>query len=558
MTRICQYLQGSEKLPTYISDNDYYGMKILIFEYYHNKPYKSQNFKNTLLFENRKDINTKFSFYTAAIGVLVLTIIYSTSTFDDNSTNQFLSINPVLAQTEGNLSVPSNQTLKVESTDQERLPAQEGFNTTLLAINLTAPHNIIYGPDNALWITERLGKNITRINAETGERLGSISVANVLAAGGQDGLLGMALDPNFNSSRYVYLAYTYDSDPGEELDRLTKITRFTYDSSNDTLSQPVDLINGLAGSIDHNSGRMTFGLDGKLYYTIGDQGKNQISLYCSNIEAQHLPTAQQVASKDWDAYEGKVLRMNPDGSIPEDNPVIEGVQSHVYTYGHRNPQGIAVGPDGDLYISEHGDKTDDEINRLVPGSNYGWPYVAGYKDDKAYQYVNWSAAENCEALTWNNIAPPPAGLPITNESDFIDTNFVPPIQTFYTVENGFNFTDPACEGNNYICWPTVAPSSIRLYSAEFIPGWNGTLLMTTLKAGKIFQIDLDDNGTGLANDPVELFHSENRYRDVAFSPDGSTIYAITDSFGPAQALDGSGVADDLWNPGSVLMFRYER
>ena len=82
--------------------------------------------------------------------------------------------------------------------------------------------------------------------------------------------------------------------------------------------------------------------------------------------------------------------------------------------------------------------------------------------------------------------------------------------------------------------------------------------MTTLKAGKIFHIDLNDNGTALESDPVELFHSENRYRDIAFSPDGSTIYAITDSFGPAQALDGSGVADDLWNPGSVLMFRYER
>jgi PQQ-dependent dehydrogenase (s-GDH family) len=368
--------------------------------------------------------------------------------------------------------------------------------------------------------------------------------------------MGMALDPQFNSTGHLYIAYTYDADPNEEVDRQTKITRFTYDPSNNTISQPVDLIKGLPGSIDHNSGRMTFGPDGKLYYTIGDQGKNQISLYCMNIEAQHLPTAEQVVAKDWDAYEGKVLRMNPDGSIPEDNPVIDGVQSHVYTYGHRNPQGLSAGPTGDLYISEHGDKSDDEVNRLQAGGNYGWPYIAGHNDDNAFQYVNWSAAEKCEALEWNNIAPPPAGVPVINESDFNVTNFVPPIQTFYTVESDYNFTDPACEGNNYVCWPTVAPSSLRLYTADFIPGWENTLLMTTLKAGKVFHLSLDNNGTALENEPVELFHSENRYRDIAFSPDGSAIYVITDSFGPAQAINGSGVAGGLWNPGSLLMFTY--
>jgi len=174
----------------------------------------------------------------------------------------------------------------------------------------------------------------------------------------------------------------------------------------------------------------------------------------------------------------------------------------------------------------------------------------------AYSFVNWSAAKNCKSSQWTNIASPPANVPTTNESNFNETNFVPPLHTFYTVENGYDFTDPACGGNNYVCWPTVAPSSIRMYNSDYIPGWNGTLLMTTLKAGKIFQISLNDNGTALKRDPVELFHSENRYRDIAFSPDGSTIYVITDLFGPSQAINGSGVADDLWNPGSLLMFRY--
>jgi PQQ-dependent dehydrogenase (s-GDH family) len=299
---------------------------------------------------------------------------------------------------------------------------------------------------------------------------------------------------------------------------------------------------------------MLFGPDGMLYYTIGDQGNNQFARYCMPIRAQILPTEEQVAAQNWTAYQGKVLRMNPDGSIPEDNPEINGVQSHILTYGHRNHQGIALGPNGDLYVVEHGDKSDDEFNHLVEGSNYGWPNVAGFNDGKAYQYANWSGAENCEELEFNNIPPFPPSVPVMNESEFNATNFVPPITTFYTVENDYNFSEPA--GCGYVCWPTVAPSSLRLYTSDAIPDWNGTFLMTSLKAGRIFHLTLDENGTALAGDPVEMFRSENRYRDVAFSPDGTTIYAITDSAGPVQAIEG-GPIGELKNPGSLLLFKYE-
>lgn len=460
-------------------------------------------------------------------------------------------------------SVQHNDTQSLE--EQERMPRQDGFSTRILAANLTAPHNILYGPDGALWITERVAEEVTRINPNTGEELSVITVPESNHTEGQDGLMGMAFDPNFKNTNHIYLAYTYHAkssnvnttgSEGEEwnTDRKTNITRYTFDSKANTLGEKTDIIKGLSGSQDHNSGRLIFGPDGKLYYTIGDQGKNQLSLYCSNIEAQHLPTAEQVASQNWDAYEGKVLRLNPDGSIPDDNPVINGVKSHVFTYGHRNHQGIAVGPTGDLYVSEHGDKTDDEVSRLEPGGNFGWPYIAGFKDGKAYQYVNWSAAENCQDLKWNNIAPPPSDLPVMDESQFNTENFVPPVVTFYTVEDDYNFTQPPECG--YVCWPTVAPSSLRLYTSDTIPGLENTFLMPTLKAGKIFHIITSENGTAVANEPVELFRSENRYRDVEFSPDGSTIYAITDSFGPVQAINGT-VAESLWNPGSVIAFRYE-
>ena len=238
-----------------------------------------------------------------------------------------------------------------QQSAREQLLKQEGFSVNNLATNLSKPNNIIYGPDDVLWITEREGKDIVRIDPNNRTKLSIIPVPNVHQSAGQDGLMGMAFDPNFNNTHYIYLAYTYDADSGEELDLSTKITRFTYDPINSTIIKPFDLISELSGSSDHNSGRMIFGQDGKLYYTIGDQGKNQLALFCLNNQAQKLPTAEQVAAKDWSAYEGKVLRMNPDGSIPDDNPEINGVKSHIYTYGHRNAQGIAAAPNGDIYVA---------------------------------------------------------------------------------------------------------------------------------------------------------------------------------------------------------------
>jgi PQQ-dependent dehydrogenase (s-GDH family) len=451
-----------------------------------------------------------------------------------------------------------------------RLPSQEGFEVSVLATNFSEPHNIIYGPDNILWITERLGKSITLVDPKNGTILNNITVPGVHQSQGQDGLMGMVLDPNFNSNGHFYVAYTYDvnnnnnnsssgSDNSDDnqLDRLTKITRFTYDNTTSTISEPVDLISGLQGSIDHNSGRLAIGPDSKLYYTIGDQGKNQLSLYCLDIEAQTLPTVEEVANQNWTAYQGKVLRMNLDGSIPEDNPVIDGVQSHIFTYGHRNPQGLTVGPDGNLYVSEHGPNSDDEVNRLQAGGNYGWPYIAGYQDDQAYRYLNWSSAgQQCPELDSRNVtAGIEAGVLAINESQVDLPNFVPPIATFFTVSSDYNFTDHNCGELAYICNPTIAPSSLRLYNSDTIPGWNGTLLMPTLKGGKIYQLILGDNKSSLAQEPAQMFHSENRFRDLTISPDGSTLYVITDTSGPAQAI-GGGATTELWNPGSLLEFTY--
>jgi PQQ-dependent dehydrogenase (s-GDH family) len=497
----------------------------------------------------------------ALFGLIISFVIPSTLGTASNTADNAGIVQTAMAQGEDPFPSAANETLKPEQQQaRDQLLKNEGFSVHVLARNLSAPLNLLYGPDNALWITERIGKDIVRIDPVNGTKLSTMPIPEVNQSKGQDGVLGMAFDPDFSNTHNIYVAYTYEQDSGAEPELKTKIIRFTYDPATGNISERLDLISGLSGSGDHNSGRMTFGPDGKLYFTIGDQGKNQLALFCSNNLALHLPTTEEVSTKNWSTYEGKVLRMNPDGSIPEDNPVINGVQSHIYTYGHRNAQGIVVGPTGDIYIAEHGDNSDDEVNRLVAGGNYGWPYVSGYIDDKAYQFYNWSAAENCGDLIFDDVAPAPAGVTVQNESEFNSTNFVPPIETFYTVDKGFNFTEAAasCGEMISVCYPTVAPSSLRLYTSHAIPGWENSLLMTTLKAGKIFKITLDDSGKAVSGEPEELFRSENRYRDVAFSPDGSIVYVITDPRGPVQAMKEGPIipTTTLWSPGALIALKY--
>ena len=308
---------------------------------------------------------------------------------------------------------------------------------------------------------------------------------------------------------------------------------------------------------DHQAGRMKIGPDRKLYYTIGDQGNDQLGNYCVPIESQRLPTQAEIQAKNYAAYVGKSLRLNLDGSIPNDNPQIAGVRSHVFTYGHRNPQGIDFGPDGTLYESEHGPKTDDEINILKAGANYGWPHVAGLKDDKAYEYARWAESTTpCAQLKFSDLAIAPT-VPREPESAFTRP-FTEPIATMFTVPTGYNFSDPVCKGIDYICWPTVGVSSIEYYGAprnSGIPGWEKALLVTTLKRGSLYVVALSADGQRVRGPFSRYFQSDNRYRDTAVSPDGKTIYIATDPGGLAEATAG-GTTRAMTNKGSILAFTY--
>ncbi|MGC5075469.1 glucose/sorbosone family PQQ-dependent dehydrogenase [Agrococcus sp. DT81.2] len=463
-------------------------------------------------------------------------------------------------------------TPSIASTDHhdprqdEPAAGSDDFSSEVLTSGLSDPFEIIYGPDSMLWVTERTSGEVTKVDPVDGTATTILTIPDVLATPGeQDGLLGMVLHPDIlkgqdrdtlRDHNAVFLSYTYDGDPGDAIDRRQKIVRYTYDQSANTLDDPVELISGLIASDDHNSGRLVLGPDGKLYYTIGDRGNNQDSNACRPNLAQRLPTADEIAAGDWTAYQGKALRLNLDGSIPRRNPTLDGVRSHIFTYGHRNAQGLVFASNDLLYSSEQGPKSDDELNRLERGGNYGWPFVAGYKDDSGYVFGDWSAAPGCGTTVPYDAFVIPDEVPQYQESSFDDPAFVQPLRTYYTVPSTHDFTGEACEpsGLFFICYPTIAPSSLDFYAMDAIPGWQDSFLMPTLKDGTVYRVELNDDD--IVGDSEPLWTSVNRYRDTAIESNGTTIYVATDSAGLARGTDGDATTE-LEDPGSILVFRYD-
>jgi PQQ-dependent dehydrogenase (s-GDH family) len=425
---------------------------------------------------------------------------------------------------------------------QDAVPGTERFTSRAVASGFENPWQMRWGPDGRLWVTERTARRIVRVNAADGSRSIALTIPDIVQHHSQDGLLGLALHPDLLKNRgadFVYVALTHDVDPGEAEVRRLMIRRYTYDARGETLGNPTPVLDNLPAGNDHISGRLVFGHDQKLYLTIGDQGYNQLSLYCTPIHAQELPTEDDVRQKNFQKYEGKILRISLDGSIPADNPLLQGVRSHVYSYGHRNAQGLIQAPDGKLYASEHGPSMDDELNLIQAGKNYGWPYVAGYRDDRVYVYANWSrsAPEPCASLKFNDIVAPPS-VPQQKESAWTAPDFMPPLRTFFTVGPDYRFAE---QGN-----ATIAPSGIDVYTTPSggIPGWRRSVLVTGLIRGTVYRVKLNESGDAAVGPTLEYFKARDRYRDVLVGPDGRTIYLATD-------------ATSQEHPGAIVAFTYQ-
>lgn len=441
---------------------------------------------------------------------------------------------------------------------QTSATTQSAFSFRVVADGLQMPWEVTLGPDDQLWVTERTGRRVVRVNPATGAITPALSVDDAYPPGDSwhEGVLGLALHPDLLKKvgrDYVFVAYTYDGDPGTALTRKLKIRRFTYDPTKSTLASPIEVIANVPAHDDHGAGRLTIGPDLKLYVTRGDNGGNWLANYCRPIRSQVLPTAAEVAAKDWGAYEGKILRMNLDGSIPDDNPLLNGVRSHVYSYGHRNPQGLAFGPTGLLYSSEHGPGTDDEVNLIVAGGNYGWPHVAGYRDDRGYAYANWSQSKDvpCSSLKFADFAPPPPSVPVQKESEWT-TTFLPPLRTFFTVAESYSLEASGSA--------TIAAGGMEVYSAPStgIAGWTSSLLQTGMTMGRVYRMKLSEDGRSVVGESEELFRTPNRYRDIAIGRDHQSFYLVTDNNGLGRTVDLAGnVVRTFANPGAILEFKYQ-
>ncbi|KTD23566.1 Soluble aldose sugar dehydrogenase yliI precursor [Legionella lansingensis] len=220
---------------------------------------------------------------------------------------------------------------------------------SILAKKLDVPWGLDFLPDNKLIFTQRAG-TIHLIDLKDSSReVKPIARINDVATIGEGGLLGIAVHPQFASQPFVYVYYTY----GRQDHYLNKVVRYQFD--NNHLSHPMIIIDGIPGAATHDGGRIRFGPDGYLYITTGD--------------AQTPQSAQ-----DLNSLAGKILRVKDDGNIPEDNPF---PKSAVYSYGHRNPQGLAWDERGQLWATEHGPTAHDEINLIKAGGNYGWPVITG-------------------------------------------------------------------------------------------------------------------------------------------------------------------------------------
>lgn len=319
----------------------------------------------------------------------------------------------------------------------------------VVARDLRVVWSIAFAPDGRILFTERPGR--VRVIEKGTLRPEPLLTLTDVDATGKLGAMGLTLHPRFARNHWLYLAYSYRDDSGQHV----RVVR--YREANRTLTERTVLLENIPAATNHAGCRLRFGPDGKLYITTGDA--NQPDL------AQRL-----------DSLAGKVLRLNEDGTIPTDNPFTGRAEARaeIWTYGHRNVQGIDWQPDTHaLFESEHGPTSGDEINVIERGKNYGWPVVHHEMSNPAME-------------------------------------------------------SPLLE---YTPLPAIAPSACLFYRGKAFPQFRGDLLVGCLRGECILRVQLD--GKRVIRQERLLEKQYGRIREVAEAPDGS-IYFSTSQFDPPE------------------------
>lgn len=313
------------------------------------------------------------------------------------------------------------------------------YDVEVISENLFVPWAIAISEEGKLYVTERSG--VIRI-IEDGKLLPEplITFQSPFVSRGEGGLMGIVLDPDFTQNRYIYVMHTY-TEGGKIYNQVVRLVE-----QNDKASIDRILLDRIPGGLIHNGGRLGIGPDQKLYIATGDAGNAE--------SAQNLQS-----------FAGKILRIELDGRIPENNPF---ENSPVYSYGHRNPQGMAWNTNQIMYEAEHGATGHDEINIIIPGANYGWPLFEGNED------INTAKVEK-----------------------------------------------PLIDSGNM----TWAPSGIAFINQG---PWQGKILAATLRGEQLLVFTLNQDGTKVEKVESWLLNEYGRLREVIPAEDGS-IYITTNN-----------------------------
>lgn len=395
----------------------------------------------------------------SAIRILAIAIAMLVSAGSPACTAESASSEPGAAHASNAAGASAEGRPELRIYEPRRVEKSADFTVETICEGLRSPWGLAFLPDGRILITERPGR--LRI-VENGE-LRSEPVPGVpdVVYEGQGGLLDIELHPDFDSNRLLYLSYTVPDGDGS---LMTRISRHRLDGGG--LVDETVVFPGFPGShkAKHFGCRIRFLPDGTMLFTLGERGEGQ-------------------RAQDLQDLNGKTLRLNDDGSIPDDNPFVDrdDARGEIYTYGNRNCQGMAIEPEtGRVYQAEHGPSWNDapgggdEVNLILPGRNYGWPEIHHEQ---------------------------------TREG------MVPPMLE-YT--------------------PAIAPAGACFYTGDIIPEWTGDFFFTNLRGQRLIRVELDD-GAPVAEEHL-LVDRFGRLRDVETGPDGH-LYVLTsqtDAYGPGR------------------------
>ena len=327
-----------------------------------------------------------------------------------------------------------------------------------VASGLRHPWGMTFLPDGRMLVTEREGD--IRIVTLAGEKSAPLKGVPEAYVSGQGGILDVALDPAFPENNLVYVSFSEPGPGGAG----TAVLRAKLDLEGEALKQGEIIFRQepKTNGGRHFGSRLVFAPDGTLFITVGERGERD-------------------RTQDFTINRGQVVRVNPDGTIPTDNPFVgvAGRRPEVWSYGHRNPQGAALHPQtGRLWTVEHGARGGDEINRPEAGKNYGWPVISYGR-----HYSGGKIGDG-------------------------------------THKAGY-------EQPLYYWDPSIAPSGMAFYTGDAFPEWQGDLFVGSLKFGLLVRLDMD--GDRVTAEERLLEGLDDRVRDVRQGPDG-LIYLLTDDY----------------------------